>query len=89
MPRLASVATTTSSAPLSYRITFSDSEGWRFYLPAYMAHCLRRFPDCGWDAVLDACFNKTHVELLTKEQLRCVDRFVELCERHGQFPWKS
>ena len=66
--------------------TFSDPEGWRFYLPAYMTHCLRSFPDCGWGAVLTACFNRMHVDLLTEAQLRCVDQFVELCRRHGQYP---
>lgn len=34
---------------------FSDAEGWLFYLPAYLCHYLRDFPDCGWDAVYFAC----------------------------------
>ena len=64
--------------------TFSDAEGWRFYLPAYLVHYLRRFPDCGWGAVVDACINKNHVDFLNEAQLRCVDQFVDLWRNHGQ-----
>lgn len=62
--------------------TFSDPPGWLFYLPAFMCHYLRNFPDAGWDAVYQACQRKTHFDLLSEAQLQCVDRFIELCGRH-------
>jgi hypothetical protein len=62
--------------------TFSDPEGWRFYLPAFMCHYLRHFPGCGWDAVYWACVRRDHVELLSRPQLRCLDRFTELCHKY-------
>ena len=62
--------------------TFSDPSGWLFYLPAYMCHYLRRFPDDGWDAVYQACQRKTHFDLLNDTQLQCVDQFLKLCGRH-------
>jgi hypothetical protein len=61
---------------------FTDAEGMRFYLPAYLCHYLRNFPHCGWDAVYQACTYGQHFDLLSAEQLDCVDRFVELCHRH-------
>lgn len=62
--------------------TFSDSEGWRFYLPAFMCHYIRNFPECGWDDVRTACERRTHFELLDEDQLRCVDQFLDLCSRY-------
>lgn len=62
--------------------TFSDPAGWLFYLPAFMCHYLRSFPDNGWDAVYHACQRKTSFDLLNEAQLRCVDRFIELCGKH-------
>ncbi|MEO5916356.1 MAG: DUF6714 family protein [Luteolibacter sp.] len=62
--------------------TFSDPCGWLFYLPAFMCHCLRKFPDRGWEAVRLACERRTHFDLLGVDQLRCVDRFLHLCSRH-------
>ena len=62
--------------------TFSDPAGWLFYLPAYMCHYLRAFPDDGWDAVYQACQSRAHFDLLNEAQLQCVDRFLELCGRH-------
>jgi len=61
---------------------FSDAEGWRFYLPAYMCHYLRDFPDAGWDAAYWACVSLDHVDLLDEAQLRCVDHFVQLCHKY-------
>jgi hypothetical protein len=62
--------------------TFSDAAGWLFYLPAFMCHYLRRFPADDWDAVYQACGRRTHFDLLNEAQLRCVDRFIELCRKH-------
>ncbi|MBK1829031.1 DUF6714 family protein [Haloferula rosea] len=62
--------------------TFSDPPGWLFYLPAFMCHYLRNFPDDGWDAVYQACQRKTHFDLLNEAQIQCVDSFLELCGRH-------
>ena len=61
---------------------FSDAEGWRFYLPAYLCHYLRGFPNFGWDAVYWACASATHIDLLTEPQLRCVDSFLTLCHEY-------
>lgn len=59
--------------------TFSDAEGWRFYLPAHMFFYLKGFPDDGWDAVYSACTSpEPKFDLLTPEQMRCVDAFLEL-----------
>ncbi len=62
--------------------TFSDAEGWRFYLPAFLCHYLRHFPDCGWDAVYWACIRRDRIDLLNEAQLRCLDRFVGLCHKY-------
>lgn len=59
--------------------TFSDAEGWRFYLPAYMRHYLEGFPLYGWDAVVNACVTRTHFDLITPEQVAFVDEFLKLC----------
>lgn len=57
---------------------FTDAEGCRFYLPAYMSHYLRHFPGCAYDAVYWACGRREHFELLSPEQLACVDGFLSL-----------
>lgn len=62
--------------------SFSDAEGWRFYLPAYLCLDLRGFPRCEWYAVRYACEHATHLDLLTNAQMACVMRFLELCRRH-------
>lgn len=62
--------------------TFSDDEGWRFYLPVLMLHYLRNFSDTAHDNVSHACEKKTHVGLLNKAQLECVDRFLALCDKY-------
>ena len=55
--------------------TFSDDEGWRFYL--------EQFPgSAGYDEVYWACVRKDHVALLNEEQLDCVNRFVALCHQY-------
>lgn len=59
--------------------TFSDAEGWRFYLPAFLRHYLADFPLCGWDAVNLACVQRTHFDLLTPPQVEFVDDFLKLC----------
>jgi hypothetical protein len=66
--------------------TFADPAGWRFYLPAFMCHHLRNFPGSGWDAVLLACRRRTHLGLLDEAQLQCVERFLDLCNRHEDNP---
>ena len=58
--------------------TFSDSEGWRFYLPAFLRHYLGEFPLCGWDAVYWACAERKHFELFTAEQVAFIDEFLAL-----------
>lgn len=63
--------------------TFSDDEGWRFYLPVFMCRYLAQFPGgAGYDAVYQACTGKAHVGLLNGGQMDCVDRFVALCHRY-------
>ncbi len=63
--------------------TFSDDEGWRFHLPAFMCNYLERFPGGdGYDAVYWACVQKTHMALLDERQLECVNRFVALCHKY-------
>lgn len=63
---------------------FSDAEGWRFYLPAFLRHYLEGFPLHNWDAVRTACVERTHFELFTQEQVALVDEFLRLCEK-----WES
>ena len=60
---------------------FSDAEGWRFYLPAFLQDYLAGFPDYGWDGVYNACVTREHVDLLTPNQLAFIDEFVALCHR--------
>jgi hypothetical protein len=59
--------------------TFSDAEGWRFYLPAFLRHYLAGFPTYGSDAVYWACVSKNHIGLLSKEQVAFLDEFAALC----------
>lgn len=59
--------------------TFSDAEGWRFYLPAFLRHYLAEFPLCGWDAVLTACQTRKHFDLITQPQVALIDEFLALC----------
>jgi hypothetical protein len=61
--------------------TFSDPEGWRFYLPAFLRDYLMSFPDNGWDAVYWACVSKKHIGLLTQEQVAFLDEFTALCHK--------
>ena len=61
---------------------FADAEGWQFYLPAYLCQYLRGFPNFGWDAVYEACVSAAHVDLLTQEQLQCLDDFLALCHKY-------
>jgi hypothetical protein len=60
--------------------TFSDAEGWRFYLPAFLRHYLADFPLCGWDAVHTACQRRTHFDLITQPQVAFIDEFLALCQ---------
>lgn len=59
--------------------TFSDAEGWRFYLPAFLRHYLAEFPLSGWDAVYSACVERKHFDLITPEQAAFIDEFLNLC----------
>jgi hypothetical protein len=69
--------------------SFSDAEGWRFYLPAFMRHDLRSFPDRGV-AAYSACKSRNHVDLLSPEQLACIDRFVSLWDEYERTgPWQK
>ncbi len=60
--------------------TFSDAEGWWFYLPAFLRHYLAEFPLCRWDAVYNACVTKKHFDLITPSQVVFIDEFLALCE---------
>ncbi len=60
--------------------TFSDAEGWRFYLPAFLRHFLADFPLCHWDAVHTACRRRTHFDLITQPQMAFIDEFLALCQ---------
>lgn len=64
--------------------TFSDAEGWLFYLPAYMRHFLLEFPDEGYDAVCYATKEQdSRLEMLDEGQRGCVTEFAKLCEDYG------
>lgn len=60
--------------------SFSDDEGWRFYLPAYMSMILRGFPSNEDEtSVYFACVNpQPCFDLLNEPQLACVHEFVSL-----------
>ena len=60
---------------------FSDPEGWRFYLPAFLRHYLADFPLSYWDAVVFACQSRTHFELFTARQVAFVDEFLTLYQK--------
>jgi hypothetical protein len=59
---------------------FSDAEGWRFYLPAFISHYLRGFPLNGGYAVVEACRSRTHFDFLDEEQLAFIEDFLKLCD---------
>lgn len=61
---------------------FADEEGWRFYLPAFMCHDLRDFPNHGGGAAHYACEAGRGLGLLTDQQMACVIRFAELCSQY-------
>lgn len=64
--------------------TFADSEGWRFYLPAFMRHFLIQFPNGGYVAVCTAVRSPNdRMELLNQDQQRCVSEFASLCDEYG------
>jgi hypothetical protein len=59
--------------------TFSDAEGWRFYLPAFMRHYLSNLKDPSGDAVYWACTSKNlKFDMLTPQQLECVREFLDI-----------
>jgi len=65
--------------------TFSNPEGCRFYLPAFLCHYLREFPYSGHTAVYDACVWPRALTDLSNEERACVNEFLELCyayQRH-------
>lgn len=62
--------------------TFSDSSGWRFYLPAFMSHYLSEFPDYGHDAVYWACIRRDHFDTLTADEVAVTDQFIALCHKY-------
>jgi hypothetical protein len=59
---------------------FSDAEGWRFYLPAFIRHYLKNFPLSSHDAVLRPCESRKGFDHLTKEQIAFIDEFMALCQ---------
>jgi hypothetical protein len=62
--------------------TFSDAEGWRFYLPAYLCHALREFPESHWPAIENACESQRDMDLLNEEQMKCIVQFLALREKY-------
>ena len=73
---------------------FLDSQGYLFYLPAFMSYSLRRYMDsdsCALDAPIHACANGCdRMKLFSPEQVALVIEFLEFCARHdGKFdaPW--
>jgi len=61
--------------------SFSDEEGWRFYLPAYMSYYLRNYSDRYMNPVQFAYrYSPERLALLTPAQKRCVEEFVALSE---------
>jgi hypothetical protein len=60
---------------------FSDAEGWRFYLPAYLKVYLENFPNVQCDAAYRACVSRTHFDLISPEQVAFIDEFVALCDK--------
>lgn len=61
--------------------TFSDAEGWRFYLPAFLRHYLAEFPFGGWKAVHAVCQTKERFDLITPPQIEFIDEFLDLCRK--------
>ncbi|MCP5551531.1 MAG: hypothetical protein H7A53_11635 [Akkermansiaceae bacterium] len=59
--------------------TFSDPEGWRFYMPAFLRHYLSEFPLCHRPAVHDACVTRRFFDLFSDRQIAYIDRFLKLC----------
>lgn len=68
-------------AGAQHYFAFSDAEGWRFYLPAFIRHYLKEFPVGGWDAVKTACRSRECFDLLTVDQIALIDDFLALCDR--------
>jgi hypothetical protein len=62
--------------------SFGDSPGMRFYLPAFLIHFLREFPDYGHDEVYRACVDRTLLDALTEDELAVVDKFVAICQKY-------
>ena len=58
--------------------SFSDAEGWRFYLPAFLRHYLADFPLSGSDAVVYACQYRAYFDLITPPQVALIDEFLAL-----------
>ena len=57
--------------------TFSDDEGWQFYLPAYMMHWLRSFP-LGYNAICEVCvLADPRFDALDPRQLAVTRWFIE------------
>lgn len=59
--------------------SFSNAEGWRFYLPAFLRHFLADFPMSSWDAVILACQQRTYFDLITPGQVAFIDEILALC----------
>lgn len=65
--------------------SFSDAEGWRFYLPAFLRHFLADFPLSRWDAVHHACLRRDHFDLISPNQAAFIDEFLVLCQTWDVF----
>ena len=66
--------------------SFTNAEGCRFYLPAYLRHYLADFPLSRYNAVVIACVTRSHFDLLITQQRAFVDEFLALCQAWDSDP---
>lgn len=75
-----------SQTSASWYFNFSDAEGCRFYLPAFLKRELECFPFSGRDGILWLFENPSRTALLSAAQMACLERFATLCERYPEHP---
>jgi hypothetical protein len=63
---------------------FSDAEGCRFYLPAFLFAVLGEFPYSDRHGILCLRSHPEKTALLNEVQLSCLLRFYELCEKYPE-----
>ena len=64
--------------------TFSDSDGWKFYIPAFMLHSIRCFPSTSYDVAYVACHSLRSVETFTEDQITVLKDFAALWKQVEQ-----